>query len=233
MLTGVQTPSDVFGQTAPYLAAALGWPSANVVVKVELVDGTARVQQEYAGGRLAVLGLPLPAVVGVQSASSPPRYVAMGRLRQAMTEATTETVNVSVEPPGAVPQLVSLAPPVAQAQATMLDGDADEVAAKIVDLLRSDVQMTLFPECVTWEGRDAVAAQHYKLMTQSDGQVRSVAIAANRQPAVAIYVRRPNDTMFRAWALVVLAVLGGKFREIATFASPEMFERFNLPLMLD
>ena len=108
-------------------------------------------------------------------------------------------------------------------------GDVD----KIVGLLRSDVQMTLFPECVTWEGRDAVAAQHYKLMTQSDGQVRSIAIAANRQPAVAIYVRRSNDTVFRAWAVVVLAVLGGKFREIATFASPEMFERFNLPLMLD
>src|SRR5215211_3525060 len=63
VLTGVQPPSDVFGQTAPYLAAALGWPSANVVVKVELADGTARVQQEYAGGRLAVLDLPLPAVV--------------------------------------------------------------------------------------------------------------------------------------------------------------------------
>ena len=34
VLIGVQTPSDVFGQTAPYLAAALGWPQANVVVGV-------------------------------------------------------------------------------------------------------------------------------------------------------------------------------------------------------
>ena len=91
VLAGVQTPYDVFGQTAPYLAANLGWPQANVVVGVTLADGTARVVQEYAGGRLAVLALQLPAVVGVQSASSPPRYVAMARLRQAMTEATTET----------------------------------------------------------------------------------------------------------------------------------------------
>ena len=99
VLTGVQTPSDVFGQTAPYLATALGWPQANVVVGVTLADGTARVVQEYAGGRLAVLGLQLPAVVGVQSASSPPRYVAMARLRQAMTEASAETLDVSVEAP--------------------------------------------------------------------------------------------------------------------------------------
>ena len=77
VLVGVQTPYDVFGQTAPVLAVALGWPQANVVVGVTVDDGTARVVQEYAGGRLAVLGLRLPAVVGVQSASPPPRYVSM------------------------------------------------------------------------------------------------------------------------------------------------------------
>jgi electron transfer flavoprotein beta subunit len=136
VLTGVQTPTDVFGQTAPYLAANLGWPQANVVVGVTLADGTARVVQEYAGGRLAVLGLDLPAIVGVQSASSPPRYVAMARLRQAMTEASTETLNVSVDAPAVPSSVVSLARPAPQAQATMLDGDAEEIAAKLVEVLR-------------------------------------------------------------------------------------------------
>ena len=92
--------------------------------------------QEYAGGRLAVLGLRLPAVVGVQSASSPPRYVAMARLRQAMTEASAETLDVSVEAPAAASRLVSLARPAPQTQATMLEGDAEEVAAQIVAVLR-------------------------------------------------------------------------------------------------
>jgi electron transfer flavoprotein beta subunit len=136
VLTGVQTPTDVFGQTAPYVATALGWPQANVVVGVTLDDGSARVVQEYAGGRLAVLGLQLPAVVGVQSASSPPRYVAMARLRQAMTEANPETLNVTVEPPAAASKLVSLARPAPQTQATMLEGDADDAAAQIVAVLR-------------------------------------------------------------------------------------------------
>ena len=136
VLTGVQTPTDVFGQTAPYLAANLGWPQANVVVGVTLADGTARVVQEYAGGRLAVLGLDLPAIVGVQSASSPPRYVAMARLRQAMTEASTETLNVSVDAPAVASSVVSLARPAPQTQATMLDGDAEEIAAKLVEVLR-------------------------------------------------------------------------------------------------
>ena len=136
VLTGVQTPTDVFGQTAPYLAASLGWPEASVVVGVTLADVTARVVQEYAGGCLAVLGLDLPAIVGVQSASSPPRYVAMARLRQAMTEASTETLNVSVDAPAVASSIVSLARPAPQAQATMLDGDAEEIAAKLVEVLR-------------------------------------------------------------------------------------------------
>jgi electron transfer flavoprotein beta subunit len=136
VLCGVQTPYDVFGQTAPYVATTLGWPQANVVVGVTVDDGAARVVQEYAGGRLAVLGLQLPAVVGVQSASSPPRYVAMARLRQAMTEASTETLDVGVQAAAAAPQLVSLARPAQQAQATMLEGDAEELAAKIVEVLR-------------------------------------------------------------------------------------------------
>jgi electron transfer flavoprotein beta subunit len=136
VLSGVQTPYDLFGQTAPYLATTLGWPQANVVVGVTLADGTARVVQEYAGGRLAVLGLGLPAVVGVQSASSPPRYVAMARLRQAMTEANIESLDVSVEAPSAASKLLSLARPEPQAHATMLEGDAEEVAAQLVAVLR-------------------------------------------------------------------------------------------------
>lgn len=136
VLTGVQTPYDVFGQTAPYLAAELGWPQANVVVGTTISDGAARVIQEYAGGRLAVLALSLPAVVGVQSASSPPRYVSMARLRQAMSEASAETIAVDVAPPEASPRITALARPERTGGATMLEGDAEEVAEKLVALLR-------------------------------------------------------------------------------------------------
>jgi electron transfer flavoprotein beta subunit len=135
-LIGVQTPADLFGQTAPHLAAELGWPQASVVVGVTANNGAVNVQQEYAGGRLAVLSLKLPAVVGVQSASQPPRYVSMARLRQAMSEASTESLSVSVSGPTTAPKLVSLERPPASEGATMLEGDAEEVAEKILSVLR-------------------------------------------------------------------------------------------------
>jgi electron transfer flavoprotein beta subunit len=136
VLIGVQTPYDVFGQAAPQLAVALDWPQANVVVGVTATDKSARVLQEYAGGRVAVLDLQLPAVVGVQSSSSPPRYVSMSRLRQAMTQASPETLEVSVQTPAGGFKLVSLDRPEPQIGATMLEGDAEQVAAEIVAALR-------------------------------------------------------------------------------------------------
>ena len=135
VLVGVQTPYDVFGQTAPLLAVELGLPQASVVVGVTVDGDRARVVQEYAGGRLAVLGLQLPAVAGVQSASSPPRYVSMTRLRQAMTEASPETLSVSVEAAPSGPRIVSLARPESQAGAQALEGDAAAIAEQIVGVL--------------------------------------------------------------------------------------------------
>jgi electron transfer flavoprotein beta subunit len=136
VLTGVATPNDLLGQTAPSLAAELGWPQANVAVGVELTDGQARVKQEYAGGRIAVLGLTLPAVVGVQSATSPPRYVSMARLRQAMTEASAETLSVSVEPSAQSPRVVALARPERSSHAQMIEGDAAAAAKKILAVVQ-------------------------------------------------------------------------------------------------
>lgn len=136
VLTGVQTSYDVFGQLPPYLAAELGWPQASVVVQTTIADGTARVTQEYTGGRTAILGLTLPAVVGVQSASSPPRYISMARLRQAMSEASAESMSVSVDPQARRPQIVALSRPEATTGATMIEGSASEVAEKIAAVLR-------------------------------------------------------------------------------------------------
>jgi electron transfer flavoprotein alpha/beta subunit len=126
----------VFGQLAPYLGSALGWPQVSVVVRVTRVDGTVHVVQEYAGGQLAVLGLQLPAVVGVQSSSVPPRYVSMARLRQAMTEASTESLIVSVETSPPASTIVSISRPEQTAGATMLDGGPEQIATQIAALLR-------------------------------------------------------------------------------------------------
>ena len=54
---------------------------------------------------------------------------------------------------------------------------------------------------------------------------------ANRQPAAACYLRRPGDTVFRAFKLDVLRVEDGQVAETTTFGS-ELFPAFGLPEVL-
>ena len=113
-------------------------------------------------------------------------------------------------------------------QAFMDAQDRGDVGA-IVDLLREDVRMTLLPDAVTWDGREEVARELRRKRQDFDGDVRSMPIAANRQPALAVYVRGAGDVVYSAWAIVLLGMRDGKLREIATFASPDLFSRFGLP----
>jgi electron transfer flavoprotein beta subunit len=135
VLTGVQAADDLFGQTAPYLAAALGWPHVSVVSGVELAGTMVRVHQEYSGGQMASMEVDLPAVLGVQAAPKPPRYVPVSKLRQAMASGALETVSGT---PGAAMSgvtVTALAKPESGRGAEMLAGSAAEVADRIAALL--------------------------------------------------------------------------------------------------
>jgi RNA polymerase sigma-70 factor (ECF subfamily) len=65
------------------------------------------------------------------------------------------------------------------------------------------------------------------------GRWRMLPTAANRQPAVAAYVRGAGDTAFRPFALVVLRPEAGLLAAIDVFEVPSLFAAFGLPPSLD
>jgi electron transfer flavoprotein beta subunit len=93
------------------------------------------VRKEYPGGLTAKLEVSLPAVLGIQAAEQPPRYVAFSRVRQAMKTAAIDE-RVAIDPDQSEPVNVSrLYHPESGKRATMIDGEADEVATQLVALL--------------------------------------------------------------------------------------------------
>jgi electron transfer flavoprotein beta subunit len=134
VLTGVMTPEDILGQLAGSLGGRLGWPAINAATSVSVIDGGVQVRQEYSGGRATVFALSGPAVVGMQSASQAPRYVAGSKLRQAAgTLIAAETFDAEV--PAAVARISGLSLVEAGGQAITLDGNAKAIAARIVGAL--------------------------------------------------------------------------------------------------
>jgi RNA polymerase sigma-70 factor (ECF subfamily) len=97
-------------------------------------------------------------------------------------------------------------------------------------LLSDDVRFSMPPIPGVWEGRDTVVDCWVEggFGTGTFGSMRCVVTSANRQPAVACYVRGPGDDLYSALAIDVLRIAGGEIAEIVTFGS-EVFESFGLP----
>ena len=105
--------------------------------------------------------------------------------------------------------------------------------AGLTALLREEALLTMPPFPTWFQGRDEIANAFALAIDPSlptyQGLFRTVATAANRQPAVAAYVRRPGDSEYRALGLDVLRLQGDLVIEITRFVRADMFAAFGLP----
>lgn len=103
-------------------------------------------------------------------------------------------------------------------------------AAAALAVAATDIRVTMPPNPARFDGIDGLTT----LLTRAfgpdrDGDWLLVATAANRMPAAASYLRRPGDTVFRAFKLDVIRVTEGPLiAEITTFG-PSRFPGFGLP----
>ena len=97
------------------------------------------------------------------------------------------------------------------------------------ELLRADARLTMPPHPIWYAGREAILVAAQQGFDPDFGQLRAVATGANRQPAVAYYLRPPRASDYRPLALDVLRVDGGRIAEITSFVFPELFPAFGLP----
>lgn len=137
VMAGVQAVDDLDGQLPPLLASTLGWPHVGVVIGVEGKDNTVVVNQEFGGGKSTRLELQLPGVIGVQAARQPPRYASITRIRQAQQAGGIEEVEVSKPGADAGITIRRLFAPEKTGHAEMLTGSPEDVADRILDLIRS------------------------------------------------------------------------------------------------
>jgi RNA polymerase sigma-70 factor (TIGR02960 family) len=105
--------------------------------------------------------------------------------------------------------------------------------AGLAGVLHDEIRFSMPPQPGVWEGRDAVVGMWVEggFGSEAFGSLRCVVTRANRQPAVANYVRQPGDDHFVPLALDVVRIADGAVIEIVTFDG-SVFERFGLPVTL-
>jgi electron transfer flavoprotein beta subunit len=136
ILTGVQAHSDLDGSVGPLLAEYLGMPYVGYVAGVEVAEGSCTLRKEHPGGLIAEIEVTLPAVLGIQVADEPPRYVAISRIRQAMKTATIEEQEVDEWDLSGGPVVNRMFEPEVTEKATMIEGDDQEVASRLIEIFQ-------------------------------------------------------------------------------------------------
>jgi electron transfer flavoprotein beta subunit len=137
ILSGMQAADQVDGSLGGLLASHLSMPYVGGLVGVDMPPGggKATVKKEYPGGRIGVMDVTSPAVLGIQSSEQPPRYVPVSKVMQA--KKTLQVKELKTPVPGvAGVHITQLQKPEAGARAKMLEGDEAKVAAGIAGLLK-------------------------------------------------------------------------------------------------
>jgi RNA polymerase sigma-70 factor (TIGR02960 family) len=95
----------------------------------------------------------------------------------------------------------------------------------VIAIAARDIRVTMPPLPYCFQGTEAIRP----LMADAAamGEWRLVPAGANRMPAAASYLRRPGDSVFRAFKLDVMRVEGAVIAEITTFPA-DHFAAFGL-----
>lgn len=143
ILLGVQAIDDRDGSLGPILAGYMNLPYVGVVRGVTLTEDkkSAVVGKEYPGGVIAEFKVTLPAILGIQAAEKPPRYVPIAKIRQAQKSAKIKEVDVKDIVNSALKDTVQMAinitkmfKPESTGKAEIIDGDVEKVAESLVSL---------------------------------------------------------------------------------------------------
>jgi electron transfer flavoprotein beta subunit len=139
ILTGTQAIDDLDGLMAPLVAHQLGLPYMGIVTEVTPAPAknVASVVKEYSGGVRGRFEIDLPAVLGIQSAERPPRYVPVAKVRAAMKTQRIEIAEAPTLADGgaALAEVKSMRKPEEAGRAEMIDGSPEAASSRLCGIL--------------------------------------------------------------------------------------------------
>jgi electron transfer flavoprotein beta subunit len=141
-LTGLQSDDLGYGQTGVVMAEIMGLPHGTIIMAVEKTDSGIRVKRELEDGWFQNVDMPLPAVLTIQSGINKLRYATLMGIKKAKTKEvkrfTAAELGVASTPTAVIGKVYL---PQRTKQTQMLEGNAREAAAKLVEKLRFEVRV--------------------------------------------------------------------------------------------
>jgi len=141
VLTGLQSDDTGMGQTGILLGELLGMSTATLGIETDIQSDTIRVKRELESGWFQWIKLPLPASVSIQSGINQPRYPSLKGIMGAKKKEIKIVAQSEHRPDTKWQSLNRLFIPQTNKQTETLDGDADTIVNRLVEILRSDLRI--------------------------------------------------------------------------------------------
>ncbi len=142
VLTGLQSEDLGLGQTGVIVAELLGLPHASLILQVETTGSGLKVKRELEEGWFQSIELSTPAVLTIQSGGNKLRYATLMGIKRAKTK-EVRTVNAADLGAGPTPvvTLETITLPKKQKSTQILNGNAKEAAAALVEKLKFEARV--------------------------------------------------------------------------------------------
>ena len=129
------------GQTGVLLGELLGMSTATLGIETNIVSGAIRIKRELQSGWFQWVKLSLPASVSIQSGINQPRYPSLKGIMGAKKKDIKVVSGSDHRTETKWQSLDRLFIPKADKQTEMIEGDADTVVARLVEILRSELRV--------------------------------------------------------------------------------------------
>ncbi len=146
ILSGLQSDDYGYGQTGVLVAEMLGASHATLVMETDVQGDKIKVKRELESGWFQNVTIPLPAVLTIQSGLNQIRYATikgiMAAKRKPIQEVTFSDLGMSDDEvnSGGV-QLHKIYIPQKSKQTAILEGDAKEIVATLIDKLKNEAKV--------------------------------------------------------------------------------------------
>jgi len=138
VLTGLQSDDQGFAQTGVVLAERLGMPHATIIMEVKVEGAALQVKRELEGGWFQWVGMPLPALLTIQSGINQLRYATLKGIMAAKKKEIRRVTPAAAA--ASLQKIVRINVPKKAKQTQILGGSPAEAARELVRKLRDEAR---------------------------------------------------------------------------------------------
>ena len=143
IFTGKESIDSEGFQTMHRLGAAFDMPVVSNVVMLSLDDGMVQVECEMESGDRQIINISLPCIIGAAKGLNEPTYPTLPAILKARKKEVhyVELSDLNIEPPESGVEILKLEPAIEKRQPKKIVGSPDEMADKIVRILREEAKV--------------------------------------------------------------------------------------------